>query len=151
MDEHLKELPDELQRALGALDERAARAAAGLDAERVAGRVVARLREKPAVRVVWWSRPPVMALAASVAVVAIAGLTAREMLRREVGEATAVAALPVGEVLDTLSERQAEAILAAVSGGTLNGDVALASAVSVEDLNETELRALLQALERSEE
>ena len=43
----MNELPDELEQGAEGLDARAARRAVGVDAERVAGRVMERLREEP--------------------------------------------------------------------------------------------------------
>ncbi|HWO89367.1 MAG TPA: hypothetical protein VNL98_09480 [Gemmatimonadales bacterium] len=154
MDERLndEQLTPELKRALEELIARAERAVAAVDSERVATRVVERLRAEPEQRrsLAWSART--LALAASVAVVVIAGATVREVLRQS-APASEKKALPLGVYADTLSVSQAEAILELVAEpGSLNGNASPTSAsVTIEDLTESELRTLLQVLEQTEE
>lgn len=149
----VNELPDRIARALEALDARAGRAAAGLNQERVADRVAKRLRdgEMPAAPGVWprllaW--PLALKVAAAAAVLLTAGSLA--ILRPGAGhERGSVAAQLDG--VDSLSVSEAEAVLNVVDSiRAVNASVPETSAVSVEDLSEQELRALLQAMQSTE-
>ena len=141
----LNEVPKELRGALDALEARAARAAGAVDAERVAAKVLERLRmepveEIPARRWTWTG----LRAAAAVFLLLGAGLVARQLALRapvHVG-----LALPV--ISDSLDRQQAEAALGAV-GQLRAGDTTatVGTTVLVDDLTETELRALLQAMQ----
>lgn len=149
----VNELPDRIARALEALEARAGRAAAGVDQERVADRVARRLRdgEMPATpgvlpRLLAW--PRALKVAAAAAVLLTAGSVA--ILRLGAGhERGSVAAQLDG--VDSLSVSEAEAVLNVVDSiRAVNASVPETSAVSVEDLSEQELRALLQAMQSTE-
>jgi hypothetical protein len=145
----MTELPDDLAKAMGALDARAARAAARVDAERVAARVLERLRSEP--DVVGPLRPwRVLRIAAALALLVTGGVVVRRVMRDDA--VTVVrAALPV-DVPESLSTRQVEAVFEAVAAVPSDTAVIMTSAaVSVEDLNEAELRALLQAMQTESE
>lgn len=150
----LNELPAELRRAVDALDARAARAARRVDVERIAQSVRRRLQgaaEAPAPRL-WrvWAMPHALRVAAAVALVVVTGTVA--VVRMQRGPYAARTA--VGQVwgLDSLSAAQADSLIRVVDEvRTLNAGAPGSSAGTVEDLNAQELRALLQALQNSEE
>lgn len=155
MDERLNDesLGPELERALGELGSRAARSAARLDSARVAAQVVERLRAERARPFLFRDvAPRHLAVAAALVVTVISGAVLRAVVQQR-PPVTGAVALPLGAYADTLSETQARAILEMVAeAGALNGNVVVPSAsVTIEDLNETELRTLLQSLERTEE
>ncbi len=146
MDQRLNdELPEELSRALAALDEEATRAAAGVDAARVAERVLAGLHA-PAVTVVPPWRRRGLRVAAAVALVALGAA----LLRPRSPASDAVATLPVSVELpdDSLGEAAVESLFVGVEREPVVA--AQPSSPTLEDLSEAELRALLQALESSE-
>jgi hypothetical protein len=139
----VNELPDYLTKALETLDARSARAAARVDAERVAGRVLARLRSEPVVAVAPRRTWTALRIAAVLAVFVTGGLFVRAV--SDWGRPATVAALPV-DVPESLSAQQATAVLDAVAAST-DSAAWTATVVSVEDLNEAELRALLRAMQ----
>lgn len=152
----VNELPSEIAQALSALEAEASRRAARLDVERVAARVVARLRQAPEGRLTFLVRmmtvPGLLRVAAAALVIVAAGTVTTVMVRH--GTVPVAATLPLPEpVADSLDRTQAEALLRAVdelravNAVTPHGT----SAVTVEDLSEQELRALLQAMQSSEE
>jgi hypothetical protein len=152
----LSELPDGMARALKALDADAARRAAAVDPERVAERVLARLRQEPAVAAAGplaWATPRALRVAAAVVVLA-AGTMATILGGRGSqpgGAGKAGVALPIWFSGDTLTQRQAEAVLKVIEEGALLNDTApRPSTVSVGELSEEELRALLQAMQSGE-
>jgi len=138
----MNELPDDLAKALDALDARAARAAARVDAGRVSARVLERLRTEPEVaapRRTW----RILRVAAALAVLVTSGV----LVRTITNDAPAgVVILPV-EMPESLSAGQAEAVLEAVAAVRSDTGIVTTAVVSVEDLNEAELRALLQAMQ----
>jgi len=140
----VNELPDDLAKALAALDARAATMAARVDASRVAARVTERLRAEsaPAPRRGW----TVVRIAAALAILAAGAVATRAVLRQE--RPAAVAALPV-EVPDSVSEQQAAAALDAMATGA-DSATATAAVITVDDLNEAELQALLQTMQSEE-
>jgi hypothetical protein len=155
----VNELPDGIARALKALDARAARREAAVDPERVVQRVLARLRSEPAAPVglpglaSWvWGVPRTLRVAAAAVLLVLAGATGLVMVRGGRAPAGAgVATLPVVVQVDSLSQAQAEAVLKAIDDvRAVNGGTPAASTVSVQDLSEQELRALLQAMQSSE-
>lgn len=140
-------LPDDLRRALDVLDARAEVRAARVDAGRLAGRVLHRLRAEPAAPArPWYGAPRVLALAAALAVLAA---TAGVVAVRTPGGAPAVAAgLPVDLGTDSLDLGADSVVLAAVEQArTLNDSSVAASIVAVDDLSEQELTALLETIE----
>jgi hypothetical protein len=145
----LNDVPEELRGALDALEARAARAARAVDADRVAARVLERLRtepveEVPARRWTWTG----MRAAAAVVVLVGAGLIARQVTHHE----TADEGLALPAVSDSLDRQQAEAVLNAVSQLRASDTTAtVGTTVLVDDLTETELRALLQAMQSKTE
>jgi len=154
----MTELPDDIARALAVLAARAARRAAAVDPERVAERVVARLKDEPAAAESperrWLSAPRSLRVAAAVTLFVVAGTTTLVMVRggSPPVAAPAAVALPVAiQGADSLSQSEQEAVLKALEGvRTVNGAAPRPSTVLVEDLSETELRALLQAMQASE-
>lgn len=163
----MNELPEDLERAFRALDAQAAMRAERVDPERVAERVLERLRteEAPAPRVLSLSpgsrlhasffrlpasgsRLHAFALAAAAVVLLLAGTTITGLLRRDV--ATGSIAVPVvAQGLDSLNQQQLETVL------RVAGDVQPLAVQSFEspagmwdDLSETQLRAVLQAVQQ---
>jgi hypothetical protein len=156
----VNELPEDLERAFRTLDAQAAMRAERVDPERVAARVLARLRteEAPAPRVLSLSpgfrlsafglRLPAFALAAAAVVLLLAGTTVTGLLRRDV--ATGSIAVPVvAQGLDSLNQQQLETVL------RVAGDVQPLAVQSFgspagmwDDLSETQLRAVLQAVQQ---
>lgn len=154
----MNELPDDLERALRELDARAARRAEGVDAERIAARVAARLREEPAREVRVFARPwalPVSArwvgVAAAAVVVVLAGVMAKTLLRS--GHEASVPVPVLAQGIDSLDVQGLERLL------RVAGDVRPSAAEPVrvsgngtwDDLSEEQLRAVLQAVQQSEE
>jgi len=138
----VNELPDDLAKALAALDARAADAAARVDAERVAERVLGRLRTEPVV-----ARPhrtwTAMRIAAAIAVLVTGGVVAKVAL--DGGRSAVVATLPV-DVPESVSTQQAAAVLDAVAASA-DSAVVFSASVTVDDLSEAELRTLLQVMQ----
>lgn len=155
----MSELPDGIARALKALDADAARREAAVDPERVAQRVLARLRSEPVAPVAFgggahwvWSVPRPLRLAAALALLVLAGTASLVIVRGgRIPAPAGTAALPVVIPVDSLSQAQAEAVLKAIEDvRAVNAAAPAPSTVSVEDLSEQELRALLQAMQSSE-
>lgn len=156
----MNELPEDLERAFRTLDAQAAMRAERVDPERVAARVLERLRteEAPAPRVLSLSpgfrlsafgfRLPAFALAAAAVVVLLAGTTVAGLLRQDV--TTGSIAVPVvAQGLDSLNQQQLETVL------RVAGDVRPLAVQSFgspagmwDDLSETQLRAVLQAVQQ---
>lgn len=150
----VNELPTGLAKALEELDAKAQQSAARVDAERVAARVLARLSEEPETPVTLMGRvlraPRALRVAAAAALVIVAGTVTMMGVRGTGNPAERAIALPVSGV-DSLDQREAEAVLQAVDRlRPVNASVPRASAVSVDDLSEQELRALLQAMQSKE-
>lgn len=154
--DHLSELPGPIARALEALDAEAARRAARLDVERTAARVLARLRAEPeaemhpALRL--WAAPWSLRVAAAVGVLVVAAAVATVSLRPGGGAGSGKLSLPVAvQGVDSLGQTETDALLRAVDEiRPLNAAAPEPSIVSVEDLSEQELRALLVAMQSSE-
>jgi hypothetical protein len=151
MDRMNEEMPRGIRVALEALEARTAKRAATVDVERVAARVLERLRrqgaEAPAR--VWWIRPAALRLAAAVVVLAAAGL----LVSRLPSGAPASAGLTVGiTTMDSLSSRQLEAVLEAATEVSPVADSALpaSSTASLDDLSEQQLETLLASLNGAE-
>ena len=144
----VNEVPQELREALDALEARASRAAARVDAERVAARVLARLRTEPVTDVParrWTWRA--LRVAAAVVVLVGAGL----MLRHNSARPPADVGLALPLVSDSLNSDQAEATLQAVGQVRASDTTTTSGTVLVDDLTESELRALLQAMQSTTE
>jgi len=148
------ELPDDMERALRALDADATRRAGRVDADAVASRVLARLRQEPAPlpRVLpgrWalssvpgWMR--VTAVAAMVVVVA--GSLVLGVFRSGGDRAQAVPVVAVG--LDSLNARQLEALLRVTADVRPVATAVEPASGSWDDLSEAQLRAVLQAVQQ---
>jgi len=149
----VNELPEDLERAFRTLDAQAARRAERVDPERVAARVLERLRtvDAPAPRVrslFPGFRLPAFALAAAAVVLLLAGTTVVGLLRRDVASGS-LAVPVVAQGLDSLNQQQLETVL------RVAGDVQPLAVQSFgspagmwDDLSETQLRAVLQAVQQ---
>ncbi len=137
------ELDGNLERALGALDARAARAASKVDAELVAGRVLKRLRERdlePSWGPVW--RLTLVRAAAALVLMAATAVTVLRFASRP-----DAAALPVTVQAEEFSAGELDSMLTAVDEARAAGRAgAVTTSVTVYDLNEQELVSLLTAL-----
>ena len=154
------ELPDDLARALKALDGDAARAASRLDSARVASAVIERLRTEPAIAaapVRRWHGGAVRIAAAAILLLVGGVIGQRLIIRPPSSGVSDFAGLPVVVSADSMDAGQATELLAAVEqvravpAGVTDSATSTASTVSVDDLNETELRTLLRIMESSEE
>jgi hypothetical protein len=140
-------LPDEIERSLAGLDRRGAAAAARVDPERVAARVIERLRTEPldgrGARPVFFN-PRVVRLAAAAVVILVVGtLAGRVLLRRE-----GPRPLPLPTLLQAADSGAEEELLEAVADlPVLNVTDGGSSTPALEDLSEQELMALLQAIQ----
>ena len=148
----MNELPEDLERALRDLDAMAARRAGGVDAERVVARVTARLRAEPARGARPWALARTqrwLGLAAAAMVVVLAGTMARGVLRP--GGAT-VPVPVIAQGIDSLDVQGLERLLR-VAGEvrpSTAGPVRTSVSGTWDDLSEAQLRAVLQAVQRSE-
>ena len=116
-------------------------AAQKLDVEQTARAVLERLRVEP-VRVVWWRRMPVLRTAAAAAVVVLtAGILITSQLGSGAGE---VVLLPAPEELDVLSVEELEEVFDSLA---FDAPVYELAAARLEDLNDAQLRELLQLME----
>lgn len=149
----MNELPPRLKQALDALAARSARHAAKVNADRVAARVLERLRTEPVaarpgtVRL-GLPRRALFAVAAAMAIVLAGALyLARSAPPAPVtADACALPACPTG-----LTAAQSDTLLEALEQVRALNGTPLVSSASVEELNEEQLRALLQAMQSSEE
>jgi len=145
-------LPPALGAALRALDARAAGQAARVDVDRVAARVVERLRhgevERP--RRLLGLSPAALRAAAAVVVVAAAGLVVNLADRARPVEALQLRA--VIPAMDSLSTSQLEAVLEATAQLQPVADTAApaATGTALDDLTESQLQTLLASLEGAE-
>jgi len=156
----VNELPEDLERAFRTLDAQAARRAERVDPERVAAQVLERLRAEkaPAPRVLslfpgfrlsaFGFQRPAFALAAAAAVVLLVGSVATGLLRRDV-TTPSIGVPVVAQGLDSLNQQQLETVL------RVAGDVRPLAVQSFgspagmwDDLSETQLRAVLQAVQQ---
>jgi hypothetical protein len=137
----MNELPDNLARALQDLDARAARAAAKVDSAHVAEAVLKRLGEPDVEtrRPMW--RLTGVRIAAALVLLAVSGVTARRIV---IGRH---ASLPLTVQADSMTAGDMDDVLKAVDDARVAGHSAFAPAVSVDDLTEAELKALLAAME----
>jgi len=135
-----EELSPELKRAMELLDQRAQASASRLDVNRVSERVISRLQTEPLP-----GGMPVRRYATRIAA-ALALIVGGLLLMRD--RAPEVASLPVP--MDSVSVADSQAVLMAVQQAATDTTMTVTNGVTVEDLNEQELRALLQALESEE-
>jgi predicted DNA binding protein len=146
------ELPPEIGAALRALDARATQRAARVDVERVVARVADRLRRGEGERRrISWMSPVALRVAAAVVVLAAAGVVVN--LTLDHSQQTASLRLPVAmPAMDSLTAPQLEAVLEATNEVHAVTDSAArgTSGVSLDDLTEQQLQALLVSLENSE-
>ncbi|HVO35446.1 MAG TPA: hypothetical protein VMT21_07765 [Gemmatimonadales bacterium] len=111
MDPMNEELPGRLADAMRALDARSHRQSAQVSPDRVAGRVLERLRHEGMVETrVWWLRPAALRVAAAAVLLVAAGWTVNVVRRHSVETAVR---LPVSIPVDSLSAGQLEAVLQA--------------------------------------
>lgn len=147
----LNELPDNVARALKALEADADRAAARVNTGRVADGVLKRLRQPEVVEVRHPSRGWLRIAAALVVLLGGAGLVRRLV---EVPDNASVAAgLPIQwqREADSLAPTEAQALLGAIDSLNIApAESSITSRVSLDDLSETELQALLRSMETSE-
>ncbi len=149
----MNELPDGLERALRRLDGEAARSAARVSPERVAARVAERLRaegaEETAARPWARSRRWVGLAAAAVLVLTVGTVAVRVSTR---GAKAAVAVPVVARALDSLDVSGLESVLRETA--EVRPQIAVPVAASTggewDDLTESQLRAVLQAVQQSE-
>ena len=142
------DMPDNLARALKALDDDAARAAARLDSTRVALGVLERLRSEPVVAAQPRRWGGVTLRVAAAAVVLVLGGVIARRLAIAPGGATGDSAW-VAIYTDSIVAAAAQA--SRVPAENPDTVVTVASAVTVDDLNATELRTLLRIMESPEE
>jgi hypothetical protein len=120
-----------------------ARAADRLDVERVAARVVARLRADGAqaarLRRAWWSAPAVLQLAAALAVLVTGGVLVRGAL--ENGSEPAAVVAPI------LRDLSADELAEVFDSLSIEAPVHEGVAVGLESLNEAQLNELLRLME----
>lgn len=151
------ELPEELARALAAADQRAAASAQRVDPAAVAAAVSAALRRpavtaRPASEVGWWLR-----VAAAAALVVAGSIAVRAALQSgaPVEAAAQPSALPLhsAAVLDSVADSAGAWVMASLEAVPVSvvDSAVSGSALLLEDLSEVELRALLQAMESTEE
>ena len=148
MDRMNDELPPEIGAALKALDARAARRAARVDVERVAARVLERLRRGEGERLrVRWMPPVALRAAAAVVVLAAAGVIASLATRHP--QQSASLGLPVAiPAMDSLNAGQLESVLQAAGEVSPVADslVPALSGRSYDDLTDDQLQTLLASL-----
>ena len=156
MDE-LEDLPKEIAQALGLLDARAERRAAHVDAERVSAGVLRRLREEPEAASLSvlgrrFGLGGMVRVAAGLAILVVAGVVGARLLHeREAPSHTGWLPVVDAHAARALTTAGADSLIRAVDHiQVLNGSAPSTSA-SVEELNGQELRALLQAMQTSEE
>ena len=146
MDPMNAELPGKLEAAVRALDARAAARSARVSPDRVASRVLERLRREGMVEAgqVWWLRPAALRAAAAVVLVVAAGWTV-SVMREHAGQ-TALR-LPVTTAVDSLSTGQLEAVLQAVSEvRSGNFEPVAPSNEALDSLSEEQLQQVLRSL-----
>ena len=145
MDPMNAELPEKLEAAVRSLDARATAQSARVSPERVAARVMERLRREGMVETrVWWLRPAVLRVAAAVVLVVAAGWTATVVRQHAV---QAALRLPVTIPVDSLSTGQLESVLeAAGEVHSANFEPLAPSNGSLDNLSEQQLQQVLASL-----
>ena len=151
-----KELPVELERALHELDAAAARRAERVDADVMASRVLARLREAPESASLPLGRPGRWALpsvpgwlqvtAAAAMVALVAGAMVHRLYRSTADVAVAVPVVAVA--LDSLNAKQLEALLLVTAEVRPVATAVEPVSGSWDGLSESQLRAVLQAVQQ---
>ena len=151
----MNDLPDDLERALRDLEAQAARRAAHVSPERVASRVLERLRAEPAGDAGTGARPWAPSRrwlgVAAAAVLVVTTVAVGVRLVRE-GGAGPVAVPLVARGLDSLDVSGLERVLR-VTGEvrpSVVGPAQVLSSGAWDDLSEAQLRAVLQAVQQSE-
>ena len=147
MDPLNEELPGRLAEAMRALDARAAQRAARVSPDRVAARVLERLKREGALEAprLWFVRPAALRVAAAAVLVIAAGWTATTLLRPR--PAPAAVRLQASIPMDSLSPGQLEAVLKAA--GTVraaNFGPPAPSNGSLDSLSERQLQQVLASL-----
>ena len=143
MDPMNAELPDKLSAAVRALDARAAARAARVSSDRVASRVLERLRREGAERS-WWMSPAALRAAAAVVLLVAAGWTVNAVRQHSV---QTVVRLPVSIPVDSLNAQQLEAVLkAAGEVRAANFGPVTPSNGSLDSLSEQQLQQVLASL-----
>jgi hypothetical protein len=139
------ETPDKLAAAVRALDARAAERAARVNADRVASRVLERLRREGALESrSWWMSPAALRAAAAVVLLVAGGWTVSAIRQHS---AQTAARLPVSIPVDSLSAVQLEAVLrAAGEVRAANFEPVTPSNGSLESLSEQQLQQVLASL-----
>jgi hypothetical protein len=139
------ETPERLSAAVRVLDARAAERSARVSPERVASRVLERLRREGALESrSWWMSPAALRAAAAVVLLVAAGWTVSVV--RQHSTQTAVR-LPVSIPVDSLNAQQLEAVLQAageVRAGNF-GPVTPSNG-SLDSLSEQQLQLVLASL-----
>lgn len=145
MDPMNQELPGRLADAMRALDARSVRQSAQVSPDRVADRVLERLRDEGMVEPrVWWLRPAALRMAAAAVLLVAAGWTV-SVVRQHAIE-TAVR-LPVSIPVDSLNAVQLEAVLKAVGEvRAANFGPVTPSNGSLDSLSERQLQQVLASL-----
>jgi hypothetical protein len=148
MDPMSGELPREIEVALKALDAKAAERATRVDPDRVAARVLERLRHEgeAEARRAWWMAPPALRVAAAIVLLVAAGAAVKTMVDRS-QQPTAIR-LPVAiPAMDSLNTGQLEAVLrAAGEVRAANFAPVPASNSALDNLSEQELQKVLASL-----
>ncbi len=147
----MSELPGDLERALRELEARAARRAAHVSSEQVASRVLARLRAEPAAGAGRWAPARRwVGLAAAAVLVVIAGTVGVWLAYRGGAERAPVPLVARG--LDSLDVPGLERVLRVTDDvrPQVSGPVQVSTSDTWDDLSEAQLRAVLQAVQRSE-
>jgi hypothetical protein len=139
------ELPEQLEAAVRALEARSAAQAARVSPERVAARVVERLRREGMVEArVWWLRPAALRVAAAAVLVVAAGWTVSVVRQHST---QAAVRLPVTIPVDSLSTGQLQSVLDAVDEvHSHNFGPVAASNGSLDNLSEQQLQQVLASL-----
>ncbi len=152
MDAELNDkLPDHIADALGALDRDASRRAEAVDANRVAARVLQRLKDEP-VRVLRPRRVTMggLRIAAAVAVLVIGGAIMQRVVFHDQGRhALAVLPPPAPGTSPILDSSTQAAMLDAVEEARITSDSVAAPTtnITVDDLNVQELQTLLSSMD----
>ena len=152
MDAELNDkLPDHIAEALQALDRDATRRAEAVDAQRVAARVLQRLKDEP-VRVLHPRRVTMggLRIAAVLAILVIGGVVTKRLVFHDLAaHALAVLPPPVPGTSPILDATTQAAMLQAVDEARTAKDSVAApvSSITVDDLNVQELQALLNSMD----
>jgi len=147
------DLPPVLGQALESLQARAERAARKVQVERVATHVLRRLADEPAVPALWgWGIGAGRALrvAAAILLLVTGGTLTMTLLRSDAAPALDTAcAMP--SCLRGLTAAQSDSLLRTLDEVRVLNGAPRSSSALVEDLDAQELRALLQAMQNTEE